>query len=418
VKYAIRVVLDAGPLGFIVLAANAVVLLAALWLALRAPLSRPRRPLRSLRRTMSAAGAGLAIAVAITAVLFKRASDVLIPPGETPSSFYGVSWPEFRRFAELSWQAEAALSLTAYASIGAAGLVILAAIGTRVASPRKLRARRLFAWAAVVAGAEMAGSIAFGVVRRKDETNASSYCFGDCRREVAAAAAEVLADARLHVALATAIAFFLLTRAARRSASAGQSPVGRSARALSLGLFGIGIVAFAATRSMAFDVAHPLPAPEMNSMCPVKKDDARALPPARAAGKLAGRPVVTLFPGRADFNQTLAESPEELEKAALNMRALWVQVQPRRPIPPLMIAAPASEPLASLAPWLRALARAGFGDAAILVAHPPSFAETATLGLVERAPRCAMVPLKLDRIEPAVAGGGTWGDLAESLSPP
>jgi hypothetical protein len=408
----IRGILEAGPLGWILLASNALAGLAALVLVARSINPRPRRPLRTLSRTLGAACAGLAVAASITAVLFLRARDLILPPGEPPLSLYRATGPEVRKVGDTISQAEMALSLTAYATLGVAALVFLAALLAHIASRHKLRARRRLAFTAAIAGAGLAGSIAIGALGRDREVNLYSHCDAECRRAIVADASEVLADARLHVALAAAVAFFLLRRAVRRAADAGHAPLGPRARAVSLAVFGLGVVAFAGSRAMAFDARHPPPAQNPNEICPDSSVDERSLPPAGAARKLAEGPILKLSAELADLNGSRADNPEDLAK---DLRLVWAAFYISRPKRPVLIAAPASEPLSALAPWLRILAREGFSNAQILVAHPPDLADTKTLGRIQRAPRCASVPVKLEQIEQAIARGATWGELADSL---
>lgn len=412
----IRWILEAGPLGWIVLASNALASIAALLLAARSVHSRPRRPLRSLGRTLGAACAGLAIAAAITAVLFGRASAIIVPPGRPPLSLSRADMRELRAVADASLQAEASLCLTAHVALGVACLVALASILTRLASRKKIRARRLFAWTASLAGAEIAASIAIGVIRRSRELNVSAHCQADCRRTIAADVAQILADARLHVGIATAVALFLLLRAARRSAAAGHAPLGPRARIFSLALFGIGIPAFAGSRAMAFDATHPIPGQNLDELCPISRIDERSLPPAGAASALSTGAVIELSARGAEIYGQRLERPEDLFQRMASMRSLWRQIQPNRPFETPLIAASEGEPLASLEPWLLALEREGFVFLQILVAHPPDFADTATLGPIERAPRCASLPVSLEQIHRAITRGATWGELAASAS--
>lgn len=406
-----RGILEAGPLGWILLASNALAGLAALVLVARSINPRPRRPLRTLSRTLGAACAGLAVAASITAVLFLRARDLILPPGEPPLSLYRATGPEVRKLGDMISQAEMALSLTAYATLGIAALVFLAALLAHIASRHKLRARRRLAFTAAIAGAGLAGSIAIGALGRDREVNLYSHCDAECRRAIVADASGVLADARLHVALAAAVAFFLLRRAVRRAADAGHAPLGPRARAVSMAVFGLGVVAFAGSRAMAFDARHPPPAQNPNEICPDSSVDERSLPPAGAARKLAEGPILKLSAELADLNGSRVDNPEDLAKSMAVLRRLYIG----RPKHPVLIAAPASEPLSALAPWLRILAREGFPNAQILVAHPPDLADTETLGRIQRAPRCASVPVKLEQIEQAIARGATWGELADSL---
>jgi hypothetical protein len=406
-----RGILEAGPLGWILLASNALAGLAALVLVARSINPRPRRPLRTLSRTLGAACAGLAVAASITAVLFLRARDLILPPGEPPLSLYRATGPEVRKLGDMISQAEMALSLTAYATLGIAALVFLAALLAHIASRNKLRARRRLAFTAAIAGAGLAGSIAIGALGRDREVNLYSHCDAECRRAIVADASGVLADARLHVALAAAVAFFLLRRAVRRAADAGHAPLGPRARAVSMAVFGLGVVAFAGSRAMAFDARHPPPAQNPNEICPDSSVDERSLPPAGAARKLAEGPILKLSAELADLNGSRVDNPEDLAKSMAVLRRLYIG----RPKHPVLIAAPASEPLSALAPWLRILAREGFPYAQILVAHPPDLADTETLGRIQRAPRCASVPVKLEQIEQAIARGATWGELADSL---
>ncbi|HLM74157.1 MAG TPA: hypothetical protein VK459_15730 [Polyangiaceae bacterium] len=406
-----RGILEAGPLGWILLASNALAGLAALVLVARSINPRPRRPLRTLSRTLGAACAGLAVAASITAVLFLRARDLILPPGEPPLSLYRATGPEVRKLGDMISQAEMALSLTAYATLGIAALVFLAALLAHIASRHKLRARRRLAFTAAIAGAGLAGSIAIGALGRTREVNLYSHCDAECRRAIVADASGVLADARLHVALAAAVAFFLLRRAVRRAADAGHAPLGPRARAVSMAVFGLGVVAFAGSRAMAFDARHPPPAQNPNEICPDSSVDERSLPPAGAARKLAEGPILKLSAELADLNGSRVDNPEDLAKSMAVLRRLYIG----RPKHPVLIAAPASEPLSALAPWLRILAREGFPNAQILVAHPPDLADTETLGRIQRAPRCASVPVKLEQIEQAIARGATWGELADSL---
>lgn len=413
----LRLILDAGPLGWIVLASNALAALAALLLAARSIETRPRRPLRTLAKTLGVTCTGIAVAAVTTAALFARAGALIAPPGERPLSVYRATGHELRDLVDTSLHAEASLSLTAHVTLGAAVLVILAALIARVASHRKLRARRLLAWSAALAGAELAGSIAIGVLRRAREVDVGPHCPAECRRAIAADITQILEGARLHIALAAAVAFFLLTRAIRRSDAAGHAPFGPRAKALCLALFGLGVSAFAATRAMASDATRPFPAQNFDEICPSPRIDERALPPAGTATTLAQGTLIKLSAKSAEFNEQPVENPDDLTKRMIAMRSLWRQIQPDRPMPPPLLAAPASEPVAALAPWLQALLREGFHEAHILVAHPPDFEETATLGRIERAPRCASIPVNLEPIEQAIARGATWGELAANVSP-
>jgi hypothetical protein len=168
---------------------------------------------------------------------------------------------------------------------------------------------------------------------------------------------------------------------------------------------------------MARDATHLNLPRHLENICPKTSVDERSLPPASAASRIGQGPVIELSAAHVKANQRTVADPAELAKSMVEIRSLWKQMQPDRAMPPPLVAASASEPLPTLAPWIRALAAEGFSEVAILVAHPPDFVETETLGSVERAPRCASVPVKIERIERAIARGATWGELAASIRP-
>lgn len=422
-RYLIHSAFDAGALGLITLGACAVALLAALALLVNAPRTRPRRPLRTLYRSLGVACAALAIAAAQSAILFRRAHDFMLKPGEPPASLYVTPLRELRAFSEIVEQAEATLQLTAYAALGASCLVILAAILTRIGAHKKLRARRLLPWTAALAGAELTAAVAVAVLRRYDAIDVSSHCYSECRELIAVAAAHVLGDARLHIALATGVAFFLLTRAVRRSVDVGHAPFGRRASVAGVALFSLGLLAFISTRTMASDASRELPPQDKSDTCPDPSIATRSLPPAPAApsqvtgsavSQFSSGIVVELALPCANLYGACFLSPAELVKDLDAKRRLWRSITPNRRMPPITVAARSEAPLQSLAPWLLELRRADFSAIEILLAHPPEHFATETLGLVERTPRCSGARANLDELELAISLDFTWGDLAAS----
>jgi hypothetical protein len=417
---AVEELLRAGLPGFIPPFVSGVLVLIALVLAAKIAVRGARRPLRPLHRaSVLTAGAGV-IAIASIAWLFLRVLDAT--RRMIAIHYTTLRWEVVRAWGEIFEQEEAALFVVAQAVLAAGGLLVTAALIARVRARPRPSARRLVQWGAALVMAEIACAVAIGVVRRAD-TLGGTCCGGDvvlCRRYLAEEAIEALDAARIHIGVATVIGLIFLARSSwRRERGGAMLPQSRPETAC-VALFMAGLAAFFGTRAMAYDATHPIPAPGPD-VCPVSDVDADTLPYVPFVSSLVDTSVVALFPHRATMNGVLASAPSDLAKLLDNQQELWKQVTGSDgPIPPVAISAPADSRVRGLAPWLAAIARARHPEAWIVVQSPPISSPTRTLGPVARSPQCAVVALRLDRLDDAIARDLTWGELAISvvLSPP
>jgi hypothetical protein len=416
----VKVLLGEGLSGYIPLFVSVGIVLIALVLAVKLARRRARGPLRPLHRASVLIAFAVVIAITSIGWLFLRMLETTRRMNEL--SLTDLHWDFVRPWAKRVEQEEAALFVVAFAMLIACGLVATAALIARVRAGSRPSARRLVQWGAALVIAEIACAVAIGVIRRSD-TLGVTCCGGDivvCRRYLAEEAAEYLDAARIHIGVATVLGLLFLARSSwRRKSGDAMLPQSRPETAC-IALFIAGLTAFVATRAMAYDATHPIPA-RGPDVCPMSDVDADTLPFVPFASSLVDTPVVSLFPRGATMNGVAATDPSNLAQLLDNHQQLWKQVTGSgRPMPPVAISAPADARVRDLAPWLAATARAHRTEARIVVQLPPVSSPTRTLGPIARSPQCAGVAVRLDRLDDAIARDLTWGDLAISavLSPP
>lgn len=261
---------------------------------------------------------------------------------------------------------------------------------------------------------ELVCAVALGVIRRASEIGWSCCCGGVgclalCRRAEAVDAAELLNAARVHILIVAVIGVLLLARASRRLRPPGRSNTRMETACVAL--FGAGLIAFLATRAMAFDARSLLPVIDETACATETVDDA-TLPHAPWSEPIAYDFVVELLPTGAAVYEKKQLTPDELSVVLRDKRMLWEMLQgPNKPLPPITIAASSDTPVRAIAPWLSVIMRVTRPEARILIRRPPVSTPTRTLGPVPSTPRCAAVDLRLDRLDDALARDLTWGDL-------
>lgn len=383
-----------------------------------------------LRRTATASvGALVGGLFAANLVLGKARLHVVDPSEDTdPSSLVLASIYIALQRAEL------ALLVAGVALLACAALLAVAAgLAARRARIGKARA------ALLVTVASLAAVTGLGVMQRSMLVSVSRGDDDDMatHAERALKGAGPLAATRTCVVviaiLGGAAAVVLRRRRVGRDRDRAEGPYRTSARdeparpgpswdAIgAAAIFGAGLAAYVATRPHAADARQPLPPrARLAFECGGLELPRRWLPTtSRCASAERGvlLQVARNHNGRLDGYPTNdpADIERRLQQMAESDRAAG------KPPAMLMIAAEASAPSVSMAPYLRAAAK-GYGpEVGITALGPERAVATRTLGAIDVSGLCCAIPVRLDPSGVPLSSFATWADLAraaEASGPP
>jgi len=190
-------------------------------------------------------------------------------------------------------------------------------------------------------------------------------------------------------------------------------------------ILGLGALSFLATRPLAFDGSRPIPAPASPFLqCPKDAQDLAPLPADATCNTPCGerrfwlKPEATLHLSKAGvaLDGVFYSSYDTL---FLELSRRWSDSRKNNPTqPPLALAVAEDVPMRDLEPYLHAVAR-GYPKAQILIYHPQNTVETATVGNIERTPRCCCAPFR-EPDEPPLPydDEALWGDVARRARKP
>jgi hypothetical protein len=208
------------------------------------------------------------------------------------------------------------------------------------------------------------------------------------------------------IAVFGALAAVLAARAARRGHVAG---IGAWIAAVAM--LAIGGGAYALTRDIAYDNAHPI-APSGSPFSYEMRADAPDLP--RCAPVELPLPVIDIsergvvLDGRRMDTETFAQDLATLARH-------WDVLHPREPFHrAIAVSAPASTPVSSIAPWLATARDAGYRDVHILSPRVSTIS-TRSWGELVRRGACS-VRVTLDPEGTRAGRYRTWNELARAAS--
>jgi hypothetical protein len=307
----------------------------------------------------------------------------------------------------------ASLALCAFLSLARAGG--LPAWGTPESDPRRGGSpRRLAIVLAVAALATTMGLDAMRVSAALAVEQGTGLGGGPSLQSLAQCVDAPLADARAHIAAVAAIGWIVAAGACLR---ARERTFGRLAGLGAGGVFILGVLAFVATRRMAYDAHNPIPIDPIDPRgCPVTVFDPRTLPVVEGGEPDSPAQILELRRGEALLDTVSAPEPAELDEMLRRRRDLWVQVnhRPTSGMPSVRIVAPEILGTVEVAIWLRAIEEHLGGGFILVGVEPERRFSTRTLGELSGTPRCSGIPVQLDPAGPSLTSYPTWGDVARA----
>ena len=388
----VRDVLGLGPLGYVLLATPPVAaVLAAVGIAAPNPAGRV-----AARSALGVFAVSLVSAWALVGGARMHLLRVLDHAEEPYSAAYGMSfgstWHLWRALVAeeaAAWSAlllvpliDAALSVSAArAAADVRERLLACAWGVGLGLPAWCAA-----WVLVRASADFRGTRYGELVSPRDKFDLILASF------------DGLAAGRPLVLFAGILGAILVIGAAivsRRAAS-------WHARAMALAIGVVGLAAYVATRSAAYDAAHPLPyvdQPTWTSAPP-----SSALPAAPRDCQDVAAPLVALTDGGIVIDGVGVTTTDDAYAMLKSKRELWEQIHPGKDFPGVVaFAAPATLSTDDVLRVLETARRAGFLHPLAVAALPPASLESRTLGLRAMTPRMCLAAV-------LPGEGGTWGD--------
>jgi hypothetical protein len=230
------------------------------------------------------------------------------------------------------------------------------------------------------------------------------------RYDAFAAHAAPYGYARLAILVTAAIGTAAVLRRARRAPEGGAPRL-----AAPLGLFALGLAAFAFTRAEAHDAGSPPPLLPKEGRLWVPASQIAAMPPALGCDRDGlDAPMVALEPRGWLLDGVPAADGAEITRVLAAKRELWRVVQPSKAFPGVLQAAiPAATPIEATRPLFEAARAAGYPIIEVLEALPAASWPTWTLGEVAYAPRACRLRIPDAQALPTAR---TWGELSRALA--
>jgi hypothetical protein len=312
--------------------------------------------------------------------------------------------------------ARLARELTMWSILGA-GLVLLAALWGLVSVTWARRESRGSAARIVTIAGLVAAVLATGAsllawwITVTDATFNAEWMDPEHRYELTVRTGDPLVQGRWVLLAVAAVAAAAILIAARREQRS--SPSSRELKA-GAGLFALGLLTFALTRSADHDARHPVPLWQPTGITPFSDARAASLPKGEQCLVLAEEaPRVELVDGTWLVDGVRAPTAAALADLLAAKKKLWTQVSPRKSFPGLVLASiPADAPMSLVRLYLQAARDVGYPELSVLETRPPRAFVTRTLGELAYRPRLCVVRVSQADALPTT---GTWGDWARSL---